>query len=72
MSAREFNRTAEERDFAESWCHFAKPTCARDLDAFACWYRDARPHQGLGGATPAEIRDGRRPVCEQPGVEQAE
>jgi putative transposase len=34
----------------------------RDVAAFALWYNAHRPHRALGGATPAEIRDGRVPT----------
>jgi hypothetical protein len=33
---------------------------AREIDAYVVWYNEYRPHQGLGGRTPAEVRDGTR------------
>ena len=34
----------------------------RELAIFARWYNVHRPHRGLGGSTPAEVRDGRKPA----------
>ena len=36
--------------------------CSRYVD----WYNDIRPHQGLDGATPSEVFDGRRPPHQRP------
>lgn len=33
---------------------------AREVGAYVAWYNDHRPHQGLGGRTPAEVRAGGR------------
>jgi len=33
------------------------------------WYHEHRPHQGIGGRTPAEVRDGRTPAREQQPIE---
>ena len=36
----------------------------RDLAAWVEWYHEHRPHQGLGGQTPADVRDGRVPASD--------
>jgi hypothetical protein len=35
---------------------------ARELAAYVLWYNEHRPHQGLGGRTPAEMLAGVRPA----------
>ena len=35
---------------------------SREVDAYAGWYNEHRPHQGLGGDTPAERRDRKPPA----------
>ena len=35
---------------------------AAEVGAYAEWYNRHRPHQGLGGRTPAEVRDGMHPA----------
>jgi transposase InsO family protein len=39
----------------------APALAARSLAAWAKWYQEHRPHQGLGGRTPEEVLRGRRP-----------
>lgn len=40
-----------------------------ELAAFCLWYNTCRPHHALGGATPAEMRDGNRPANDRAGWE---
>ena len=39
------------------------------LAGYALWYNEHRPHQGLGGLTPAEKRSSSVPAREKPRFE---
>ncbi len=52
-----FIRTLKEEGLHRILVPLREADMRREFDAFACWYHDARPHQGLGGATP--VRDAR-------------
>ena len=41
----------------------------RELQNFADWYNDARPHITLGGKTPNEVYHGLRPANRRPRIE---
>jgi transposase InsO family protein len=40
-----------------------------EIARFIRWYAEFRPHQGLGGATPSEVYEGRLPACRGPRFE---
>jgi len=40
-----------------------------ELNRFAKWYNDSRPHMTLKGATPDEIHRGHHPTCRYPRLE---
>lgn len=42
---------------------------AREIDAYVVWYNEHRPHQGLGGRTPVEVRDGKGRAKRGPALE---
>jgi hypothetical protein len=39
------------------------------LDAYRIWFNEHRPHEALGGRTPAEVRDGIMPARDGPRIE---
>lgn len=41
----------------------------RELNLFATWYNENRPHMTLHGATPDEVYFGQRPACQAPRFE---
>src|SRR5207247_1898296 len=41
----------------------------RLLDSYISWYVSERPHQGLGGQTPIEVFEGRKPDHLRPRLE---
>lgn len=41
---------------------FGEAKATADLGAYVVWYHEHRPHQGLGGRTPAEVLTGRKPA----------
>jgi hypothetical protein len=40
-----------------------------EVARFVSWYARFRPHQGLRGATPSEVYEGRLPACRGPRFE---
>jgi transposase InsO family protein len=40
-----------------------------EVARFVRWYAEFRTHQGLGGATPSEVYEGRLPACRGPRFE---
>jgi putative transposase len=40
-----------------------------ELNRFAEWYNDSRPHMTLKGSTPDEVYQGRHPTCRYPRLE---
>ncbi len=42
------------------------PKMRAEVAAYVEWYHEHRPHMALGGATPAEFRDGRTPARDLP------
>jgi len=40
-----------------------------EIDAYIGWYLEHRPHESLGGATPAEVLEGRLPAARRPPLE---
>ncbi len=42
------------------------PRMRAEVSAYIEWYHEHRPHMALGGATPAEFRDGRTPARDLP------
>ena len=47
----------------------ALPRMGREVDAYVLWYNEHRPHQGLAGRTPAEVRDREKPAASKTGWE---
>ena len=41
----------------------------RQIEAYIGWYLEHRPHESLGGATPAEVLGGRLPAAGRPPLE---
>jgi transposase InsO family protein len=41
----------------------------RELEAYVIWYNELRPHSGLFGKAPVEVRDGLVPASERPALE---
>jgi len=44
-------------------------TMRREIDAYIGWYLEHRPHESLGGATPAEVLQGGLPAAGRPPLE---
>ena len=57
-----FIRTMKSEGLRRTLVPFTLPEMNRELSLFARWYNVHRPHRGLDGATPAEVRDERTPA----------
>ena len=64
-----FIRTMKAEGLRRILVPFNLPEMNRELALFARWYNVHRPHRALDGATPAEVRDGRRPAHKALGYE---
>ena len=51
------------------WVPLAMNKLAAEVTAYVGWYHEHRPHQGLGGVTPLELRTGTRPAAQQRRIE---
>lgn len=43
----------------------AMPQMVAEVATYVAWYEEHRPHQGLGGRTPCEVRRGEEPRRER-------
>jgi putative transposase len=51
------------------WVPLTKRKLAAEVGAYVCWYHEQRPHQGLGGRTPDEVRRRTKPARERRRLE---
>jgi hypothetical protein len=64
-----FHRTMKTECLRRIVVPFVSAELRAELEAFVRWYNVHRPHATLGGATPEEIRERRRPACKRPRLE---
>jgi len=55
-------RTVKEEGLAHELVPFRQSAFCASLARLEDWYNEVRPHSSIGGATPAEVFDGRRPA----------
>jgi len=70
-SSKRFIRSLKEEAFGERTRTVPLGAVAmqKALDAYLDWYTVHRPHQALGGRTPLEVWEGRRPAHRKPRLE---
>ncbi len=64
-----FMRTMKDECFRKILVPLSLDAIVRELSLYVFWYNQHRPHASLGGATPAEVRDGRLPARSCPPLE---
>jgi transposase InsO family protein len=64
-----FIRSMKDEAFRRIRVPLSLPRMRAELTAYVAWYVEHRPHQGLGGVTPAERLEGRMPARERVRVE---
>ncbi len=57
-----FFRTAKTEWLRRTRVPLGREAFRRSLSQYVGWYHEHRPHSGLGGRTPAEVYEGRRPA----------
>lgn len=63
------NRTIKSEGLRRILLPLGEAALLGELDLFARWYNEHRPHRSLGGATPDEVRRGVTPASSLPGFE---
>jgi transposase InsO family protein len=66
-----FMRTLKDEGFRKILVPLGLSEMTQELGAIVRWYNDFRPHQGLGCATPGEVRDAVLSAHEKPRLETA-